>query len=95
MQKEYRWDPQQEQVIKSIFGTKVSHVLKNKLDNIKRVETIGSWIPTSGPSIFDQYWSYASFKNKRSIAKANRLLIVEPQHTAMAPYRLQLTMRNW
>ena len=34
-------------------------------------------------------------KNKSSIAKANRLLIVEPQHTAMAPYRLQLTMRNW
>jgi len=35
MQKEYRWDPEQEQAIRSIFDTKGSRILKNAKNKVR------------------------------------------------------------
>jgi len=35
MQKEYRWDPEQEQAIRSVFEMKGAHILKNAMNKFR------------------------------------------------------------
>nr|KYP32408.1 hypothetical protein KK1_046928 [Cajanus cajan] len=70
--KEFRWDPQQEQAIRSVFETKGSRILKNSMNKVRNGQDNGTWIQASVRAALDQHWGSKSFKNKSSTAKANR-----------------------
>jgi len=74
MQKEYRWDPEQERVIRSIFDTKGSRILKNAMNKVRTGQDKRTWIPTTVRATLDLHWSSIKFQNKSVVAKANRVV---------------------
>jgi len=53
MQKEYRWDPEQEQAIRSVFEMKGSRILKNAMNKVRNGQDKGTWIPLSVRAALD------------------------------------------
>jgi len=47
MQKEYMWDPEKEQAIRSVFEMKGSRILKNAMNKVRNGQDKGTWIPPS------------------------------------------------
>jgi len=45
MQKEYRWDPKQVQLIISIFETKDFCILKKAMNKVRKGQNKDTWIP--------------------------------------------------
>jgi len=45
MQKEYKWDLEQDQLIRSIFYTKASRIFKNAMSKVRHGRDKGTWIP--------------------------------------------------
>jgi len=72
MHKEYRWDLEQDQLIRSIFDTKASRIFKNAMSKVRHGQDKGTWIPPLVRATLDQHWSSTKFQNKSVIAKANR-----------------------
>ncbi|KAK7356104.1 hypothetical protein VNO80_15370 [Phaseolus coccineus] len=70
--KEYRWDLEQDQLIRSIFDTKASRIFKNAMSKVRHGQDKGTWIPPPVRATLDQHWSSTEFQNKSVIAKANR-----------------------
>jgi len=65
MQKEYRWDLEQDQLSRSIFDTKGSRIFKNIMNKVKHGQDKGT---------FDQHWSSIEFQKKSGTSKANRAI---------------------
>ena len=72
MQKEYIWDVEQEQAIRSVFDKKGSRILKNSMNKVRNGKDTGIWIPPAVRASLDLHWSSPDFQNKSVIAKANR-----------------------
>ena len=54
MQKEYRWDPKQNQHIRSIFDTKGSCIFKSPMSKVRHGKDKGIWISPHIRASLDQ-----------------------------------------
>ena len=71
MQKEYRWHLEEEGVIRAIFETKGSRILKSSMDKIRNGQDKGKHITTNVRAALDENWGSIDFLNKSSTAKVN------------------------
>ena len=72
MQKEYRWHPEKERVIRVVFETKGSRIFKSAMNKIRNDQDKGNRITTNVRAALDEHWGSIDFLNKSSTAKANR-----------------------
>ncbi|RDX93263.1 hypothetical protein CR513_24501, partial [Mucuna pruriens] len=59
--KEYGWDLQQEQSIRTIFEQKGSCILKNAMNKIRNGDNNATWISINVRAALNQHWGSIDF----------------------------------
>ena len=76
MQKEYKWLPEYDSVIRRIWQIKCANILKNLMFHTRQQylnkQVRPPWIPTSVMNDLVQVWSSSKFQEVSEVAKTNR-----------------------